>query len=246
MCLLALNKQTSDDFEVVVADDGSGKPTQNLIETWKKKANYPIKHAWQKDQGFRLAASRNNAFRKSAGDYLVFLDCDCLALPTFVQNHLKLKQKNFFVRGSRVLLSEGYSKQIIEAEALPPGDQNWLKLRLAKKINRLLPLIPIPTMRYLNKKKSWGAIGCNFGVHRNDYAALSGFDESYEGWGREDTDFFIRLIRSGVQRKEARSDVPVLHIWHPENPRTSLSKNEELLRDTTQSDRIQSKKGLTS
>ena len=96
----------------------------------------------------------------------------------------------------------------------------------------------------MKKHKSWGVTSSNFGIYRTDYKKIGGFDEAYIGWGREDTDFFVRLIRAGVLRKEARSDVPVLHLWHPENSRQSLAQNEKLLEDTMSSDRIKSRKGI--
>src|SRR6516225_7648997 len=68
-------------FEIVVADDGSGPATAAAIEAFRKTARVPVQHSWQPHQGFRAAESRNRAVLRSQGDYLIFLDGDCLARP---------------------------------------------------------------------------------------------------------------------------------------------------------------------
>src|SRR5262245_57194702 len=59
--LRALGRQTEKNFEIVVADDGSGPQTRELVRTWAPKLDVPLKHAWQEDRGFRLAEIRNRA-----------------------------------------------------------------------------------------------------------------------------------------------------------------------------------------
>ena len=49
------------------------------------------------------------------------------------------------------------------------------------------------------------------------------------GWGREDSDIFIRMIRNGVLRKDGRFATAVLHLWHPEADRSRLAENEQQL-----------------
>lgn len=43
---------------------------------------------------------------------------------------------------------------------------------------------------------------------------MKGFDESYEGHGLEDSDFVLRLLRSGLKRKNVEYCSPVLHLFH--------------------------------
>ncbi len=85
--LRGLSKQTDRDFEVVVADDGSGPSTARVIGEWQRHFADRLIHVWQPDEGFRLAEIRNRAVGKSAGDYLVFLDGDCIPLGDFVAPH---------------------------------------------------------------------------------------------------------------------------------------------------------------
>ena len=44
---------------------------------------------------------------------------------------------------------------------------------------------------------------------------MNGYDENYVGWGGEDEDLGIRLVKAGVYCKSAIPYAKVLHIWHP-------------------------------
>ena len=86
--------------------------------------------------------------------------------------------------------------------------------------------------------------GCNIGVWRDDFVAVNGFDESFSGWGREDSDFAIRLIRAGVRLKDGRFAVPVLHLWHRENDRSKLAENDDRLAALLAGDRTRAQQGV--
>ena len=88
--LRGLEAQTDRNFEIVVADDGSGEETGRAIAAFARTTKLPVKHAWHADNGFRLAEIRNRAIRISAGGYCVFLDGDCIPRPGFVAAHRKL------------------------------------------------------------------------------------------------------------------------------------------------------------
>ena len=59
--LRSLATQTDRDFEVIIADDGSGEATAKLIADWASKLGHPLKHVWQEHRGFRAAEIRNHA-----------------------------------------------------------------------------------------------------------------------------------------------------------------------------------------
>src|SRR5437763_9009654 len=69
--LRSLARQTDSSFEIVVADDGSGPTTRDVVEAWKPRTAIPLQHVWQEDRGFRLAEIRNRAIAASAGSYLI-------------------------------------------------------------------------------------------------------------------------------------------------------------------------------
>src|ERR1044071_4104303 len=68
-CLRSLARQTDKNFEIVVADDGSGPATLDVIKAWAAESGVPVGHVWQQDRGFRLAEIRNRAIAASRGAY---------------------------------------------------------------------------------------------------------------------------------------------------------------------------------
>lgn len=247
--LNSLNDQTCSEFEAVIADDGSNKETRRVIEDFRSESNFSISHVWQEDKGFRAAKIRNKAVAKSNGNYLIFLDGDCLTFPTFVKRHIKLAEAKFFVRGSRVMLSEEFTYEFIQSGCVPSSinTKKFLNLWRSKKVKRLLPLINIPFghLRKYKKNKWFGVKTCNLGVWRNDFMAVNGFDERYISWGHEDADLAIRLIRYGICRKEGVNAVAVLHLWHPLNDRTHLAENIARLKNVQKTSRVQAELGIS-
>jgi predicted glycosyltransferase involved in capsule biosynthesis len=101
-------------------------------------------------------------------------------------------------------------------------------------------------VRKLPARRWKGARGSNMAFWRTDLDAVDGFDAGFEGWGREDSDIFIRLIRAGVRRKDGRFATGVLHLWHREADRSGLGANERQLADVMQSDSVKARRGLSS
>jgi glycosyltransferase involved in cell wall biosynthesis len=234
-CLDSLLNQTDSNFEIIIADDGSTDDTKALVNHYVNDKNITktIRHVYQADQGFRLSRIRNLAIINSQGEYLIFIDGDCIALPDFVYRHRQLAAHQHFVAGNRVLLSQAFTKEILETDIhlYTKTFFYFLKLRLTNKINRLISFIRLPLgkLRYLQPYK-WGkAVGCNTAFWKKDLLAVNGYDESFQGWGYEDSDLVIRLMHSGIKRKEGRFAVPVLHLWHPQNDRSNHDENYERL-----------------
>ncbi len=227
--LRSLQQQSDTAYEVVVADDGSGQETAELVRVCAEEGPARIVHAWHEDNGFRAAAARNNAVRQAQGDYLVFLDGDCIARPDFVDAHRRFAESGYFVRGSRIMLREAFTKKVFKGQPLPGHFPSWLMRRLKGDVKRVGSLLPLPFTAY-RKSRDWdGVKTCNLGVWRADFEAVNGFDERYVGWGHEDADLAVRLLRFGVRRKEGRASIPVIHLWHEENDRGQLSANTDRL-----------------
>jgi glycosyltransferase involved in cell wall biosynthesis len=248
-CLRALSVQTDRTFEVIVADDGSAAETGTLIAEWARRMNVPLKHAWHVDDGFRLAEIRNRAIRISAGTYCVFLDGDCIPRPGFVAAHRRLMEKGWFVTGNRVLLSEALTDRILGDNLEPERWRfwTWLRERWQGNVNRLSPLfgLSLAGFRKRHPRRWTGARGSNMAFWRSDLDAIDGFDASFIGWGREDSDIFIRMIRNGVRRKDGRFATAVLHLWHREADRSQLSNNERRLSELRSGKRIRAQSGLS-
>jgi hypothetical protein len=106
--------------------------------------------------------------------------------------------------------------------------------------------LPLGPLRKLTGRRWKGARGSNMAFFRTDLERVDGFDGSYTGWGREDSDLFVRLIHSGLRRKDGRFATGVLHLWHPDNERSQLPQNEARLDQVLRSDRWRALQGLST
>lgn len=241
--------QTDKDFEVIVADDGSTQDTQQLIAGYKVRATFIIKHVWQEDAGFRAAAIRNRALAATSADYIIFIDGDCVPTPQFVSSHRELAECGWFLSGNRLMLTRVFSEKVLR-EQIPIhlwSKYAWLKARWHGHIERVLPLLRMPAVDWLRKcfPKRWqGAKTCNLSAWREDLLQVNGLDESYTGWGLEDSDLVIRLMRAGIGNKSARFFVPVFHLWHGDNDRSKLEENYRRLQGVLQATNVKAAQGM--
>lgn len=104
LSLMSVVAQTRVPDEVIIADDGSGEETRQLICEMAKDFPCVLKHAWQEDRGFRAAESRNNALRQCEGDYVIMIDGDIVMHPHFVEDHVVMARNGYYTIGSRTKL----------------------------------------------------------------------------------------------------------------------------------------------
>lgn len=250
LSLASFLAQTDRNFEIIIADDGSSPVNLQTTRACCSKANVPIAYVHHDDKGFRAGTIRNKAVIQSKGDYLIFIDGDCVVRPDFIARHRRLAETGYFVPGNRVLLSQLYAREVIEKGILLHQKQlpEFFLLRVQKKINRITSFfyLPLGFLRYLQLQKWQKAMTCNLAIWKNDFMRVNGFDELFEGWGYEDSDLVIRLIHAGVKRKEGRFAVPVLHLWHPQNDRSQHDLNyQRLLERLGQPDFMLAQKGIS-
>jgi glycosyltransferase involved in cell wall biosynthesis len=255
--LEALAAQDDPRFEVVIADDGSREDTRAMLAGFAAGAAPAaglerLVHAWHPDEGFRAAAARNMAVAASRGEYLVFLDGDCVPRPDFVSRHRALAERGFMVTGSRVLMSPELTGEVLAGRLPGPLASRpltwWIAQRLRRRANKALPLLRFgdsPLRRY--RTVAWRRVkSCNLAIWRDDYAAVDGFDESFVGWGHEDADLVLRLARHGVRRKGGAFSTEVFHLWHRDNPRGNESENRRRVEARFDSGQVVSTLGLSA
>jgi len=227
--LNGLALQTDRNFEVVVADDGSREEEQSVVLKSPVARNLHLIHVWHPDVGFTASRIRNRGVAVSRGDYIIFLDGDCVPEVDFVARHRLLAHHGHFVNGSRVLLSLDLTNRVLAGveSILDRSDWYWLLWRLQGHASKLTGLLRLPdwAMR-IDRTFSWKGIrSCNLGVWRSDFERVDGFDESFVGWGHEDADLVLRLHNSGVARKNGFCATEVFHLWHQEAARLQESQN---------------------
>lgn len=255
LVLSALLTQSEKNFEVMIADDGSDKPTKETIDRYSTRAFFPITHFWQENQGFRKSRILNRAIAAAKGETLIFLDGDCVPHREFVAQHLALQDGRHYVAGRRVDLSKDFTATLtpekIEAGALngtPAGlFRLWMdSLRQAgsRPFHRAYMVRNPLLRRAFGMERVVDLKGCNFSVRREQMLAIDGFDESYEGYGREDTDVEIRLQNLGLKIRSGKNLCLQFHLWHA--PRAFTPVNEDLLADARDSRRTRAKRGLGS
>lgn len=247
LVLQSLQEQTQQNFEVIIADDGSDSNTKELIDQLRSHLNFPIKHIWQEDDGFQAAKIRNKAAAKAQGEYLIFLDGDCVVPKNFIFKHQKFSELGYFLSGNRILLAQQFTNEVLQQD-LAIYEWNfwqWWSAHRKSYCNRILPLLSLPDGRFrkLTKTRWRGVKTCNLGLWRQDFIAVNGFDEEFSGWGYEDSDLIIRLIKKGIKHKNGRFALPVFHLWHAEQDRSKAQNNFEKLKQS-QAGSEQANKGI--
>jgi glycosyltransferase involved in cell wall biosynthesis len=225
LVLDSVQKQTILPDEIIIADDGSGYETQEAVNKFKQETKLRIIYSWQSDEGFRAARSRNKAIIKATGDYIILIDGDSMLHSEFINDHISNAQKGYFVQGSRVLLSKSKTEEFFKYKQMKfhifsSGIRNRMNL-IHSNILSILFNIRSNSLK--------GIRTCNMGFYRIDCLNVNGFDNDFEGWGREDSEFIVRLFNYGIKRKNIRFNGIQFHLWHKENTNIELNKNDLIL-----------------
>ncbi|MGL2963984.1 glycosyltransferase family 2 protein [Flavobacterium sp. RSB2_4_14] len=216
--LLGYTVQTEEDFEIVIADDGSTSKTVEVITSFAEKFKHPIIHVWHEDKGFRKCRILNSAILKSNSDYLLFTDGDCIPRKDFVANHLKQKEKGYFLSGGYFKLPMPISVAISDDAILSQKcfGISWLFQQGLKANFKVLKLMHnsyfAAFMNWLTPtKRSWN--GHNSSGFKADILAINGFNELLD-YGGEDREMGERLFNLGLFSKQIRYSAICLHLDH--------------------------------
>ncbi len=144
--------------------------------------------------GLPLAAARNAAARAASGDGLLFLDVDCIPMRGLVGAMAKIiEELDALICG--------------HVRYLGPGDNRspWQEADLLRRSSdHPARCFPESGLRHVSDAGLfWSLV---FGIRRNTFMALGGFDEAFAGYGGEDTDF-------GFRAREA--DLPLVFMGGP-------------------------------
>lgn len=230
--LAALGRQSLADFEILVADDGSGAETRSAVDTFAAAARQPVRHVWHADQGVRRNTILNRAVLAAEGDYLVFLDGDCITPPQWLATHVANAARGWFVSGSKLLMSQRLTEALLAgqvgAETLFGWSPWWREIRKWRR----LAMSRLPLVRQLldyNRHPRCGWVGEDSSTWAEHVHRVGGFDERFTlVW--DDADFCERLKSAGIRGRSIRYRAPVLHLEHGRGYRTDddVRRNLEL------------------
>jgi len=244
LTLKSVLQQTVLPLEVIVADDGSGESTRLLIERYKTIFPIPIHHCWQPDEGFRVAKIRNQAILASSGNYIIFIDGDVVLHKHFIKDHVTHAKYQHFIQGSRVLLSKESSTQMKISKEI---NFHFFSKGIVNRFNSLsISCLSQLLTPFYGSKDYKGVRSCNISFWKQDALAVNGFNEEFEGWGREDSEFVVRLLNYCIIRQNLKFGGVLFHIWHPDNSREFLQKNQLLLEEAINEKKKWCKKGLAT
>ena len=244
-----LARQSAQDFEIFFCDDGSSDETAQLIRSFQNSVKIPVHHVWQEHKGFRKCRILNQALRRASGEICIFLDGDCIPHKDYVRDHLDQQELGRYLAGRRVELGPVFSSQLTVSE-IQSGLLDKPSLKLLKSVvkgdseyfNRSIRISYPPLRKLLKMDRVVDLKGCNYSVPKAALESINGFDESYEGYGREDTDVEIRLQNSGLKIKSLKGMALQYHVWHPR--RNFTPANDEKLEELRKTGRVLCTQGL--
>lgn len=252
LALTGFERQSRTDFELLVADDGSGPETAAFLETAGRRTDFPLRHVRQEDRGFRKSRILNEAAASARSGYLVFNDGDCVPHPRFVESHLEERDPGVYLVGRSVLMSRSFCRTL-DADAVRSGRLDGLSPGLI--LDGLLGRgrrveygfrPPFRSLRRLlaSFKSNRALFGGNFSLQRSDFLAVNGFEEDFTGWGGEDEELGLRLRNAGLAPRPVVWSAINYHYWHPRGHARPSDENERRLAETRRSGRIRARRGV--
>lgn len=228
LVLMSVENQSESPDEILIADDGSRKETKACILEFQKKITVPIRHFWHEDKGFRKAIILNQAIAGATGDYLIQVDGDCILHKDFVRDHKALAQPNVYLFGSRVNIKKEFLPELFQSQKIGFGFFH----KGIKKRTRNLRVPVLSTQYKITDAFSDKMRGCNVSFWRKDVIAVNGYNEEFEGWGREDSELILRMMNNGVLGRRLRYRGIVYHIWHKTENQNRFEINDGLQEKT--------------
>ena len=232
--------QTVNNFEIIVADDGSDKRTKTLVEQFSAQTKIKLIHVWQEDDGFQKTKILNKAIVASNSEYLIFTDGDCIARNDFVETHLNLRRKKCALSGGYFKLDESVSNTITN-EIISEQDcfnTDWLLKHGQSKSFKLNKLSASKIKaKFLNTVTPTKATfdGMNVSCFKADIVSVNGFDERLQ-YGGEDREVGERMMNNGIQFLQIRYSAICVHLFHerPYKNEEILKKNNAIRKETKQ------------
>jgi glycosyltransferase involved in cell wall biosynthesis len=239
LVLEGLSRQTVAAHELLIADDGSDAQTLAVIEKWRPHFRGRVERFWFPHEFYRRSVAQNAAVRAATGEYLIFLDGDCVPHRRFIADHLRHAERGAFVQGRRGGIRARQVRQLTGSRIRPVR----LFLRgqlygLSRSVRRPWAQVTVSPDCFIQ--------GSNFAVWRDDFFRVNGYDETIVGHVYADTEFAARLSNAGLRCKKVVGQLIVFHLDHPRVVRYLTAANERILERTRREKRIRCEVGVTN
>lgn len=231
LCLLSVFNQTVMPDEVLIGDDGSREDTKLLIDSLRPLCPVSLKHIWHEDKGFRLAMMRNKCVATAIGDYIIEIDGDVILHHDFVKDHVSFAKCGYYIKGGRTNIGRKLTDKLCLKGVLRP--LNFLTRGIESKPENALHLPAIARLISSHYRKNREtALGCNMSFFKDDFIAINGYDEFFEGWGGEDGDIGSRFQAYGLKKCHLKFAGIIFHLWHEDKYMYNKDKNCEYSKRT--------------
>ncbi|MGB0371005.1 MAG: glycosyltransferase family 2 protein [Opitutales bacterium] len=231
--------QEDRNFEIVIADDGSGEETRMLIQRFENDSSFPeMQHVWHEDRGFRKSVILNKATVAARGEYLIFTDGDCIPRSDFIGLHRKCARPGHYLSGGYFKLPMK-SSQSIDLDAIASGQAFHMRGLWGRGVPRTPKSLRIGASQFVRKyldilvptKATWN--GNNSSAYKEAILKVNGHDERM-AYGGQDVEMGYRLLHSGLKPLRVRYRALVLHLDHGRGyaSEESIAKNAQIREDT--------------
>ncbi|WP_353195401.1 glycosyltransferase [Parapedobacter defluvii] len=232
--LASLRYQTRKPDEVIVSEDGDSREMQEFLAGYE--SDLTLIHLTQKDRGWRKNEALNRAIVAASGDYLIFIDGDCVLHTHFIENHVRLACQKDILAGKRVKLGPLFSSEL-QKTPVPRFQRGILgRIRQLRKdgaqfVEEALYIPFNPLSNAIIRMLGISSIkGCNFSCYKEAMLAINGFDEDYTRPAvGEDIDLIWRFKGMGYRIVSVKHFAVQYHLYHVESW-SSQEENMTLLR----------------
>ena len=216
LAMLGYQRQSCKDFELIVADDGSGSETADLVKQFQRTSDFTIKHIWRENKGYWMSRIINEGVKASIGQCLILTNGDCIPHPDFVKSHIDAYKQGSFCTGAYVLMPYEYCVGLTDEKVMSGDYERFLTMW---KMARLTFRHWRNTLHIAMKRARYPKInGRNISIDRNTFYAVNGYDENYHGLGGVDPDLRNRLLQYGANPISLWNKSVVFHIDHKAEP----------------------------
>jgi len=228
--------QSYANYEILIADDGSGDETGEVIDAARSQLSVPLRHIWHEDVGFRKSRILNQAITQSRGEYVIFTDGDCIPRRDFVASHARKARPNWFISGGshidvpasihqNLVVDDVHSQRVFNARWLQERGMNLRRYRRRLCLSRHMASV----MDFL-MPRAGVFLGANASAWIRDLVAVNGF-ESSSSYGSDDKELGVRLGNNGIRSKRLKYSLICVHQSHVRPYSTEqIKRNKENLK----------------